>query len=111
MQVFDVGTGVMMARKARSSRSPKSCRWAATPLSTRQQYLPGIVSYYSKPDGTMLSFPYNSSSPILYYNKDIFDEGRAGRRQPAKDLGRRFGTPPQDQDIGRCELAAIPRPG
>ena len=57
----------------------------------KSQYLPGIVAYYSKPDGTMLSFPYNSSSPILYYNKDIFAEGRARRRQPAEDLERGLG--------------------
>ena len=40
----------------------------------KSQYLAGIVAYYSKPDGTMLSFPYNSSSPVLYYNKDIFQK-------------------------------------
>jgi sn-glycerol 3-phosphate transport system substrate-binding protein len=38
----------------------------------KSQYLPGIVAYYSRPDGTMLSFPFNSSSPILFYNKDIY---------------------------------------
>ena len=40
----------------------------------KSQYLPGIVGYYSSPEGEMLSFPYNSSSPILYYNKDIFEK-------------------------------------
>jgi sn-glycerol 3-phosphate transport system substrate-binding protein len=53
----------------------------------KSQYLPGIVAYYSKPDGTMLSFPYNSSSPILYYNKDIFEKAGLDPK-PAQDLGR-----------------------
>src|SRR5262249_46371146 len=35
-------------------------------------YLPAITSYYSDLDGNMLSFPFNSSTPILYYNKDLF---------------------------------------
>ena len=72
IQVFDVGTGVMMA--AEGAVKPVA---EVLPLGGRDfnkdEYLPGIVAYYSRPDGTMLSFPYNSSSPILYYNKDHFE--------------------------------------
>jgi sn-glycerol 3-phosphate transport system substrate-binding protein len=50
----------------------------------KSKYLPGIVAYYSKPDGTMLSFPYNSSSPILYYNKDIFQKAGLDVDNPPK---------------------------
>ena len=39
---------------------------------TPQSYLPAIASYYSDSAGNMLSFPFNSSTPILYYNKDQF---------------------------------------
>jgi len=35
-------------------------------------YLPAVVGYYTDTDGNMLSFPFNSSTPILYYNKDVF---------------------------------------
>src|SRR6185295_13861182 len=35
-------------------------------------YLPAIAGYYSDVNGNMLSFPFNSSTPILYYNKDQF---------------------------------------
>ncbi len=68
MQVFDAGTGVMMA--AEGAIKPVAEVLGAD--FDKSKYLSGIVAYYSKPDGTMLSFPYNSSSPILYYNKDIF---------------------------------------
>ncbi len=81
LQVFDVGTGVMMDAEG-----------AIVPVAdvlekggfkfNKDEYLPGIVAYYSKPDGTMLSFPYNSSSPILYYNKDIM--AKAGISDPPK---------------------------
>ena len=83
LQVFDAGSGVMMA--AEGAIVP-----AATVLEKggykfdKSQYLPGIVSYYSKPDGTMLSFPYNSSSPILYYNKDIFKKAGLDTEKPPK---------------------------
>jgi len=50
----------------------------------KSEYLPGIVAYYSKPDGTMLSFPYNSSSPILYYNKDILQKAGLDPENPPK---------------------------
>lgn len=39
---------------------------------TPQSYLPAIASYYSDSAGNMLSFPFNSSTPILFYNKDQF---------------------------------------
>lgn len=73
IQVFDVGTGVMMAAEGAVKPVAEILSMGATEFDS-SQYLPGIVAYYSRPDGTMLSFPYNSSSPILYYNKDIFEE-------------------------------------
>lgn len=39
---------------------------------TPSAYLPTIASYYSDSQGNLLSFPFNSSTPILYYNKDQF---------------------------------------
>lgn len=83
IQVFDVGTGVMMA--AEGAIRPVA---DVLPLGGRDfnkdEYLPGIVAYYSKPDGTMLSFPYNSSSPILYYNKDHFEKAGLDAENPPK---------------------------
>ena len=83
LQVFDVGTGVMMDAEG-----------AVVPVADvlnkggykfdKSQYLPGIVAYYSKPDGTMLSFPYNSSSPILYFNKDILTKAGLDPANPPK---------------------------
>ena len=71
IQVFDVGTGVMM--NAEGAFVPVG-DVLGTGGSTfdKAQYLPGIAAYYSRPDGTMLSFPFNSSSPILFFNKDVF---------------------------------------
>jgi sn-glycerol 3-phosphate transport system substrate-binding protein len=73
IQVFDVGTGVMMNAEGAVKPVAEVLSYGGTEFDA-SQYLPGIVAYYSRPDGTMLSFPYNSSSPILYYNKDLFEE-------------------------------------
>ena len=70
LQVFDVGTGVMMDAEGAIIPVADVLEKGGFKFD-KSQYLPGIVAYYSKPDGTMLSFPYNSSSPITYYNKDI----------------------------------------
>jgi sn-glycerol 3-phosphate transport system substrate-binding protein len=83
MQVFDAGTGVMMAAEA-AIKPAAEVLAAGGGTFDKSQYLPGIVAYYSKPDGTMLSFPYNSSSPILYYNKDIFTKAGLDPESPPK---------------------------
>lgn len=83
MQVFDVGTGVMMAAEGAVKPVAEILSMGGKEFD-KSQYLPGIVAYYSKPDGTMLSFPYNSSSPILYYNKDIFQKAGLDVDNPPK---------------------------
>jgi len=83
LQVFDVGTGVMMAAEGAIKPVAEVLTEAGATFDP-SQYLPGIVAYYSKPDGTMLSFPYNSSSPILYFNKDIFEKAGLDVNAPPK---------------------------
>ncbi|OQM76288.1 sn-glycerol-3-phosphate ABC transporter substrate-binding protein UgpB [Manganibacter manganicus] len=83
IQVFDVGTGVMMAAEGAVKPVAEVLEEGGQKFD-KSQYLPGIVAYYSKPDGTMLSFPYNSSSPILYYNKDIFKKAGLDENTPPK---------------------------
>ena len=83
MQVFDVGTGVMMA--AEGAVKPVADVLSENGMTfDKSQYLPGIVAYYSKPDGTMVSFPYNSSSPITYINKDVFQKAGLDPNSPPK---------------------------
>ena len=83
IQVFDVGTGVMMAAEGAIKPVAEVLEGAGKAFD-KSQYLPGIVAYYSRPDGTMLSFPYNSSSPILYYNKDAFQKAGLDVNAPPK---------------------------
>ena len=35
-------------------------------------YIPAVASYYTAANGQMMSFPFNSSTTIFYYNKDAF---------------------------------------
>jgi len=71
VQVNEIATATMMA--ARGGTYPvyqlmREQNEAFDPAA----YLPAITGYYTDTDGNMLSFPFNSSTPILYYNKDQF---------------------------------------
>ncbi|MCC5985189.1 MAG: sn-glycerol-3-phosphate ABC transporter substrate-binding protein UgpB [Rhodobacteraceae bacterium] len=71
LQVFEVGTGTMMA--AEGAIYPIYQLMADHDVEfDPDAYLDTVVSYYTDPNGNMLSFPFNSSTPIMYYNKDVF---------------------------------------
>ncbi|EEF22266.1 Glycerol-3-phosphate-binding periplasmic protein precursor, putative, partial [Ricinus communis] len=83
LQVFDAGSGVMMGAEGAIMPAAQVLEKGGFKFD-KSEYLPGIAAYYSKPDGTMLSFPYNSSSPILYYNKDTFKKAGLDPESPPK---------------------------
>ena len=83
IQVFDAGSGVMMAAEGAIMPAAEVLQKGGYTFD-KSQYLAGIAAYYSKPDGTMLSFPYNSSSPILYFNKDAFQKAGLDAENPPK---------------------------
>jgi sn-glycerol 3-phosphate transport system substrate-binding protein len=47
-------------------------------------YLKGVVGYYADPQGRMLSLPFNSSTPVMYYNKDAFAAAGLDPENPPK---------------------------
>ena len=81
VQVFEVGTGTMMA--AEGATYPIYQLMADYNRNfDKDAYLPAVVGYYTDPNGNMLSFPFNSSTPIMYYNKDIFEAAGLDPEQP-----------------------------
>ncbi|GAD88463.1 sn-glycerol-3-phosphate ABC transporter substrate-binding protein [Vibrio halioticoli NBRC 102217] len=81
VQVFEVGTATMMGAEQ-----------AIYPVyqlmqDTKEQfdssdYLPAVTGYYTTKDGKMLSMPFNSSTPVMYYNQDMF--AKAGIKEAPK---------------------------
>src|SRR6195952_3950162 len=71
VQVNEIGTATMMAAKGATYPVFELMRDEAENFSPAA-YLPAITGYYTDIAGNMLSFPFNSSTPILYYNKDLF---------------------------------------
>lgn len=71
VQVFEVGTATMMAAKGAVYPIEQLMNDVGEPLDT-SDYLPAVISYYQTPDNKLLSMPFNSSTPVLWYNKDAF---------------------------------------
>lgn len=83
VQVFEVGTATMMAAKGAIYpvyQLMKDTGQAFNP----DDYLSAVTGYYTDTDGNMLSMPFNSSTPILYYNKDEFKKAGLDPNTPPK---------------------------
>jgi sn-glycerol 3-phosphate transport system substrate-binding protein len=71
LQVFEVGTATMMASKGAIVPVAKVMADAGQKFDPKA-YVPAVAGYYTAPNGEMLSFPFNSSTPVFHYNKDAF---------------------------------------
>ncbi|TGN58646.1 sn-glycerol-3-phosphate ABC transporter substrate-binding protein UgpB [Paracoccus liaowanqingii] len=81
VQVFEVGTGTMMA--ADGAIVPVHQLMADHGQDfDPSAFLPSVVGYYTDPEGNLLSMPFNSSTPILYYNKSVFEAAGLDPEQP-----------------------------
>ena len=80
VQIFEVGTATMMAAKGAVKPVYELMADAGEKFDP-SAYLPAVSGYYTTTDGRMLSLPFNSSTPVLYINKDAF---RKAGLDPAK---------------------------
>ncbi|NDB01178.1 MAG: sn-glycerol-3-phosphate ABC transporter substrate-binding protein UgpB, partial [Betaproteobacteria bacterium] len=71
LQVFEVGTATMMASKGVSVPVGKIMKDAGEKFDPKT-YVSAVAGYYTAPSGEMLSFPFNSSTTVFYFNKDAF---------------------------------------
>ena len=69
VQVFEVGTATMMAAKGAVYPVEQLMADAGEPFD-KSDYLPAVISYYQTPEGELLSMPFNSSTPVMWYNAD-----------------------------------------
>lgn len=80
VQVFEVGTATMMAAEGAILPVEQMMADAGEPFD-KSDYLPAVISYYQTPEGELLSMPFNSSTPVLWYNADALEA--AGVEAPA----------------------------
>ena len=78
LQVYEVGTATMMASKA--IKPVYEVFKEAGINFDESQFVPTVSGYYTDSrTGHLLSQPFNSSTPVLYYNKDAFKKAEIGR--------------------------------
>jgi sn-glycerol 3-phosphate transport system substrate-binding protein len=84
LQVYEVGTATMMQAKKAVIPVTEVFKQAGVPLD-QKAFVPTIASYYSdSKTGELISMPFNSSTPVLYYNKDAFRKAGLDPNQPPK---------------------------
>ena len=72
LQVFEVGTQTMMQSGAiypvhkLMADAGFKIDWS--------NYLQAVLSYYMDAEGNLMSMPFNSSTPIMYYNVSMFEK-------------------------------------
>ena len=83
MQVFEVGTATMMSATGAVKPVHVLMKEAGEKFDP-QAYLPAITGYYSTQKGEMLSFPFNSSSMVMWINNDSFKKAGLDPAKPPK---------------------------
>jgi sn-glycerol 3-phosphate transport system substrate-binding protein len=83
VQMFEVGTATMMAAKGAIKPVYELMKETNTPFDP-SIYLPAVRGYYSSADGKMISMPFNSSTTVMFWNKDAFRRAGLNPDSPPK---------------------------
>jgi sn-glycerol 3-phosphate transport system substrate-binding protein len=83
IQVFEVGTGTMMSATGAVKPVHVLMKETGEPFDPNT-YLTAVTRYYSTTKGEMLSMPFNSSSTVMWYNKDAFRKAGLDADKPPK---------------------------
>ena len=81
VQVFEVGTANMMAAKGAVYPVYQLMADAKEPFDPKA-YIAPVYGYYSTTDGKLLSMPFNSSTPVLYWNKELLSKAGLDPNKP-----------------------------
>ena len=72
LMVFEVGTATMMAAGG-AIRPVYEVMGESGATFDPDAYIGAVKGYYTTTDGDMLSLPFNSSTPVLWVNRDAFE--------------------------------------
>ncbi len=73
LMVFEVGTATMMSAKGATKPIYEVMAEAGATFDPNA-YIGSVKGYYTTTDGKMLSLPFNSSTPVLWVNRDKLKE-------------------------------------
>ena len=73
LMVFEVGTATMMGAEGAIKPVYKVMEEAGAAFDP-DAYIGAVKGYYTTTDGRMLSLPFNSSTPVLWVNRDLLEQ-------------------------------------
>ena len=83
LQVFEIGAATMMAERKAIKPVYEVMAQAGEKFDAKA-YMLAVTSYYGDTHGRMLSMPFNSSTPVFFYNKDAFKKAGLDPNKPPK---------------------------
>ncbi len=102
LQIFDAGAATII--------NAKGATIPVADLMTKygsgfdiNDYIAGVRYFYAASDGTMIGMPFNSSTPLLYYNKDAF--AKAGIDNPPSTWEEFEAMAPKLKEAGYIAMA------
>ncbi len=98
IQIFDAGAATII--NAKGATVPVADLMADF---NAEDYIEGVRNFYADSDGNMIGMPFNSSTPLLYWNKDIFAE--VGLDAPPATWEEFEAMAPKFKDAGYQALA------
>jgi sn-glycerol 3-phosphate transport system substrate-binding protein len=81
VQVFEVGTGTMLGAGPAIKPVWQLAKETGLAIDPKA-YIAGVRGYYSLPNGDLASMPFNSSTAVMWYNKDAFEKAGLDPEKP-----------------------------
>jgi len=83
VQVFEVGTATIMAAKGATRPVSQVLEDAGVRMDAKS-FVPAVASYFSDASGRLLAMPFNTSTPVLYINRDAMRKAKLDPDKPPK---------------------------
>ena len=87
VQVYELGTANMMAAMGGASGAVRPVWQVMAEAGERLEakvFVPAVASYFSDAQGRLAALPFNTSTPVMFYNKDAFRAANLDPEKPPK---------------------------
>jgi len=102
IQIFDAGAATIINAKGATIPVAELMTKHGSGFNI-EDYISGVRYFFADSDGQMVGLPFNSSTPLLYYNKEIFAE--AGLESPPTTWEEFEEMAPKLKEAGYIALA------
>ncbi len=87
VQIYELGTANMMAAVKGAHAAIRPVWQVMAEAGERLQaraFVPAVASYFADAQGRLEALPFNTSTPVLFYNKDAFRRARLDPDKPPR---------------------------